>query len=114
MFHLIARLPQPLKALYLAFYAAFAATFATFFVGGDRATAAASGALGAVAALTGLTLVTNLNGAATALAEATAAYRPMGVDYSRSFFARPWIGRLFGVAMLAVGTTFVVAAVTTY
>ena len=107
MFALIARLPQPLKALYLLFIAVFAANLVTFFLGSERAAILASGLLGVVAALTGLTLVTNVRGAADALAEAARSYRPMGIDHSRSIMTSPRFTRMFGAALLVVGVVFV-------
>lgn len=43
MLKMIARLPQPLKSLYILFFAAFAASFATFFLGSERTTSLAMG-----------------------------------------------------------------------
>jgi hypothetical protein len=111
MFAMITRLPQPLKAFYLLFFAAFAAALVTFFLGSEQAISVAYGLLGAVAVLIGLTLVTNLNGAADALAEAAKSYRPMGIDYSRSIMTSPRFTRVFGAAFLAVGVVFVAQAV---
>ncbi len=110
MFALIARLPQPLKALYLLFLAAFAATLVTFFLGSERAAILASGLLGVVAALTGLTLVSNVRGAADALAEGARSYRPMGIDYSRSIMTSPRFTRVFGAAFLVAGVVFAAQA----
>jgi len=110
MLALIARLPQPLKALYWAFLLVFAANLVTFFLGGDRATALVSGLLGVAAALVGLSIGTNLNGGAEALAEATKSYRPWGVDYSKSVLASPRFTRLFGLMMFAVGVIFIAEA----
>lgn len=111
MFAFIARLPQPLKALYLAWFVTFAGGVVTFFLGSERTSSLAAGLLGLVAVLVGLTLVTNLNGSADALAEATRSYRPLGIDYSRSVLASPHFSRLFGVMMLVVGAVFVGQAV---
>lgn len=76
-----------------------------------RAAILANGLLGVVAVLIGLTLLTNLRGAAAALAEATKSYRPMGVDYSRSILTSPWFTRALGAALLVVGVVFVTQAV---
>jgi hypothetical protein len=111
MFALIARLPQPLKALYLAFFVVFAGTVVTLFVGGEGAATRASGLLGVVAVLVGVTIGTNLNGGANALAEGMKSYRPLGVDYSRSLFASARFTRLFGLMMLIVGVWFIAGAV---
>ena len=111
MLALIARLPQPLKGLYLAFFLVFAGTFVTLFVGGERAATLGSGLLGVVTVLVGVTIGTNLNDGANALAEAMKSYRPLGVDYSRSVFASPRFTRLFGLMMLIVGVWFIAAAV---
>ena len=94
MFGLIARLPQPLKTLYVAFLVVFAGSLATFFVGSERAIALANLLLGVVAVLVGVTIGTNLNGSADGLAEATKSSRPLGIDYSRSVFASPRFTRL--------------------
>ena len=111
MFALIARLPQPLKALYWAFLVVLAASIMTFFLGGDRAVAVVNLLLGVVTVLVGLTIRTNFNGGAEALAEATKSYRPLGIDYSRSLLASPWFTRLFGLMMLVVGVVFAAGAV---
>jgi type IV secretory pathway TrbD component len=110
MFALLSRLPQPLKALYWAFFVVFAANLVTFFFGGDRAMALVRGLLGMVAALVGLSLGTNLNGSAEALTEVTKSYRPFGVDYSRSRLASVRFSRLFGLMMLVVGVAFIAEA----
>jgi hypothetical protein len=110
MFALIARLPQPLKALYLAFFVVFAGSLATFFVGSEHAVALANGLLGVVTVLVGMTIATNLNGGADALAAAMKSYRPLGIDYSRSKLATPRFTRLFGLMMLVVGIVFVAGA----
>ena len=111
MFGLIARLPQPLKTLYVAFLLVFAGSFATFFVGSERAIALANLLLGVVAVLVGVTIGTNLNGSADGLAEATKSSRSLAIDYSRSLFASPRFTRLFGLMMLVVGVVFVAGAV---
>jgi hypothetical protein len=110
MFAVIARLPQPLKALYVVFFVVLAGTAATFLLGGQRAVLLATELLGVVAVLVGLTIGTNLNGGAEALAEAMKSYRPLGVDYSRSVLASPGFTRLSGFMMLVVGVIFIAQA----
>lgn len=63
-----------------------------------------SGGLGIAGLLLGLCLLTNLNKAADGLARAIASEKPMGVDYSASFMAKPSFARLFGLMFVVVGT----------
>lgn len=49
---------------------------------------------------------------ATALAAHDSTARPLGVDYSRSLFARPLFARLFGVLAIVVGSAFLLGALT--
>jgi len=104
----ISRLSQPLKTLYLLWFVAVLAVVGTIFLEGP--VAPVLGAAGAVVLLTGLTLVTNLNHAADALAQSMKDYRPLGVDYSRSWMATPAYAKLFGGLSILVGAGFIVAA----
>jgi hypothetical protein len=108
MFAFVARLPQPLKALYLVFFAAFAAAFVTFFFHDEEVTSLTGGVLGVVAVLIGLTLVANVNGAADGLADAARSHPRWS---SRPFPATPGFARLFGTGLLVVGVVFAGQAV---
>jgi hypothetical protein len=112
MIAMIARLPQPLKSLYLAWIVVFIGVLVSAGLAGQRTASLVAGVPGVVVALSGLTLVTNLNGAADALAEATKSYRPLGIDYSRSVLASPRYSRLFGAVALVVGAVFITQAAT--
>ena len=68
------------------------------------------GALGLTAIVLGLMLVTDLRGSARAYAAMLKDYKPMGVDYSNSFFANPLFVRLFGAMFVIVGIMFVVGS----
>ena len=110
MITFVSRLSQPLKTLYLLWFVAVLAVVGTILL--DGPVAPVLGAVGAVVLLTGLTLVTNLNRAADALAQSMKDYRPMGVDYSRSWMATPAYAKLFGGLAIVVGAGFIVAALT--
>lgn len=60
----------------------------------------------------GLLLALNVSGAATKYASTTAQFRPLGIDYSNSLFAKPWCARVFGAMMVLVGGGMLFAAVT--
>lgn len=109
MITFVRRLPQPLKTLYVLWFVAVLAAVVSIALGAPNTLWL--GAAGAVVLLTGLTLVTNLNRAADGLAAAMKDYRPMGVDYSRSWMATPAYARLFGALAVVVGVGFLVAAV---
>jgi hypothetical protein len=66
----------------------------------------------AALAASGLLLVLNVSGSATAYASSAAKYRPLGVDYSRSLFAKPWFARAFGGMTVLVGGVFLWVVVT--
>ncbi|MCZ2401746.1 hypothetical protein IV498_00745 [Paenarthrobacter sp. Z7-10] len=58
----------------------------------------------------GLCLITNFNGSALSLANAVKGYKPLGVDYSRSFLATETYARLFGAGFLVVGGSIAVTS----
>lgn len=69
-------------------------------------------AIGIVAVLLGLCLLLDLNGSARGAANAIKESKPMGVDYSKSFFATSAYARIFGALAVVVGTGFTVASLT--
>ncbi|MFF1382944.1 hypothetical protein ACFVWT_05200 [Arthrobacter sp. NPDC058288] len=58
----------------------------------------------------GLVLAFDVRGSARAYASLVKDFKPMGVDYSKSFFANPKIIRFFGGMFAAVGVWFVVGS----
>lgn len=110
MFSFIGRLPQPAKTLYVLIFLAFVILFATFFLDLAEARRYALVVVGTLFVLLGLSASLNFNGTADGMASAIKEYRPMGVDYSRSFLSTPLYARLFGVMAVVVGSAFAVTA----
>ena len=69
-----------------------------------------SGGIGTAGLLLGICLVSNLNKAAEGLAGAVAEEKPMGIDYSASFMAKPAFARLFGLMFIVVGGGFIASS----
>jgi hypothetical protein len=112
MFKYIGALPQPLRSLYFAYLIAFVVVFVSFPFHLGEVLRWAVTVVGVVALLLGLCFMTNFRGSAHAHAAAAKEYRPMGVDYSKSFMATPAFARLFGAMPIFVGGGFVIAALT--
>jgi hypothetical protein len=109
------RLPQPVKGCLVAYMIVFAVVFlsvpAAAFSGPGRpnpVTPWGMGALGLTAVGLGLVLAFDLRGSARAYASLLKDYKPMGVDYSNSFFANPKFVRIFGAVFAFVGIWFMV------
>ena len=60
----------------------------------------------------GLLLALDISKAASRYAETTADARPLGVDYSRSIFAKPWFARVFGIPLILIGGAILFVALT--
>ena len=110
-------LPQPVNGCLFAYFLAFGLAFVSIPVmslaGRGQATAVVPwtmGALGASAVLLGLVLVTDIRGSARAYASMLKDFKPMGVDYSKSVFAKPAFVRVFGGLFALMGVWFVIAS----
>ncbi|GAB3536230.1 hypothetical protein GCM10027403_16290 [Arthrobacter tecti] len=108
------QLPQPLRGFYIAFMVAFACTWLTILFSavlqnGVLLTAALwlAGALGLCGFLVGLFIITNFRGSLPVMVKAMKSYRPMGIDYSRSFIATPGYLRVVAVAFMVIGVFFI-------
>ena len=117
LWHSMMKLPQPVKGGLVAYMITFAVVFvsvpasAIFSKGKVNPVMPwGMGALGLTAIVLGLMLVTDLRGSARAYAAMLKDYKPMGVDYSNSFFANPLFVRLFGAMFVIVGIMFVVGS----
>ena len=109
------KLPQPVKGCLVAYMIVFAVVFlsvpATAFSGPGRLNPVmpwGMGVLGLTAVVLGLVLASDLRGSARAYASLLKDYNPMGVDYSKSFFANPKFVRIFGAMFAFVGIWFMV------
>jgi hypothetical protein len=108
--------PQPLKGCFIAYLVVFAAAFVSVplmaFAGQNQPAVMpwAMGALGLSAFLLGLVLVFDLRGSARAYAAMTKDFKPMGIDYSKSFFSKPLFIRFFGGMFALVGIWFIVGS----
>jgi uncharacterized membrane protein YdcZ (DUF606 family) len=115
----VMKLPQPLKGCFVAFLVAFAVAFvsipATAIVNQGKpgpvpVTLWSMGTLGVVVIVMGVVLAANLRGSAGAYASLIKDYKPMGIDYSRSFMANPKFARISGVLFVVVGIWFIVGS----
>jgi hypothetical protein len=111
------KLPQPLKGGLVAYLIAFAVVFvsvpasAVFTQGKlNPVMPWGMGALGLTVIVLGLMLAADLRGSARAYASMMKDYKPMGVDYSKSFFANPKFIRIFGAMFALIGIWFVVGS----
>jgi hypothetical protein len=109
------KLPQPVKGCLVAYLIVFGVVFvsvaATVSSGQGRLNPVmpwGMGALGLTAVVLGLVLASDLRGSARAYASLVKDYKPMGVDYSKSFFANPKFVRIFGAMFAFVGIWFMV------
>jgi hypothetical protein len=110
-------LPQPIKGCAVVYLIVFAVAFVSVpllaFVGKEYSVNVAPwtiGALGLSAVAFGLVLVFDVRGSARAYAAMMKHYKPMGVDYSKSIFAKPLFVRVFGGMFAVVGIFFIVGS----
>ncbi|MCU1511176.1 MAG: hypothetical protein JWM13_1536 [Arthrobacter sp.] len=96
-------LPQPVKGCLVAYLVVFAVVFLSVpllaIIGQEQAVSVAPwtrGALGLSAVALGLVLVFDVRGSARAYAAMTKDFKPLGIDYSKSFFSKPLFIRFFG------------------
>jgi hypothetical protein len=111
------KLPQPVKGGLIAYLIVFGVVFlsvpvSALFDLGEQNPVMPWGvaALGLSAIVLGVMLATDLRGSARAYAAMLKDYKPMGVDYSKSFFANPTFVRLFGAMFALVGIGFLVSS----
>ena len=107
------KLPQPVKGGLVAYLIAFAVVFvsvpasAIFSQGKQNPVMPwALTALGLTAIVLGVMLAADIRGSARAYASMIKDHKPMGVDYSQSFFANPTFIRIFGAMLALVGIAF--------
>jgi hypothetical protein len=110
-------LPQPLRGCLVVYLIVFAAAFVsvplTALAGEERAIMVVPwtmGALGLSALVLGLVLAFDVRGSARTYAALMKDYKPLGVDYSKSFFSKPLFIRFFGGMFALIGVGFVVAS----
>jgi hypothetical protein len=110
-------LPQPVKGCLIAYLIVFAAAFVSVpllaLIGQEHAVNVApwtTGALGLSAVLLGLALVFDVRGSARAYAVMMKDFKPLGIDYSQSVFAKPLFIRLFGGMFVLVGIAFILGS----
>jgi hypothetical protein len=113
----VMKLPQPLKGCIIAYLIVFAAVFVSvpasaFLTQGKQNPVMPWGvaALGLIVVVLGVMLAADLRGSAGAYAAMIKNHKPMGVDYSKSFFANPTFIRLFGAMFALVGVAFLVGS----
>ena len=104
--------PHPLREAFVAWFITFGLAVILTFVRVTAPLRVVTGVLGCTGMVLGLTLTCNVGGAARFWAELAGSYRPFGVDYSGSAFAKVGFVRAFGAAFAAVGAVFVVVSVT--
>jgi hypothetical protein len=111
------KLPQPVKGGLVAYLIAFAVVFlsvpasAIFNLGKQNPVMPwGVAALGFTAIVLGVMLAADVRGSARAYAAMIKDHKPMGVDYSKSFFANPVFIRLFGAMFALVGIAFLVGS----
>jgi Na+/melibiose symporter-like transporter len=110
-------LPQPVKGCLVAYLIVFAAVFVSVpllaLIGREQAGRAVPwtmGALGISVVVLGLVLVFDVRGSAEAYAAMMKDFKPMGIDYSQSFFSKPLFIRFFGGMFALVGVWFIVGS----
>jgi hypothetical protein len=113
----VMKLPQPLKGCLVAYLIVFVVAFvsipasAVFNQGkASPVTFWGMGTLGVVVIVLGVMLATNLRGSAGAYVSLLKDYKPMGVDYSKSFLANPKFVRIFGAMFAIIGVWFIVVS----
>jgi hypothetical protein len=111
------KLPQPVKGCLVAYLIVFAVVFLSVpllaIIGQEQAVNLAPwtmGALGLSAVALGLVLVFDVRGSARAYAAMTKDFKPLGIDYSKSFFANPTFIRIFGGMFAFMGAWFIVGS----
>jgi hypothetical protein len=111
------KLPQPLKGCLVAYLIAFAVVFVSVPASAILSQGKVNpvmpwglGALGLTAVVVGVMLAADLRGSASAYASIMKNHKPMGVDYSKSFFANPVSIRIFGAMFALVGIAFIVGS----
>ena len=111
------KLPQPVKGGLVAYLIVFGVVFLSVpvsalstWAGTASPCAMGVAALGLSAIVLGVMLATDLRGSARAYAAMLKDCKPMGVDYSKSFFANPTFVRLFGAMFALVGIGFLVSS----
>lgn len=97
----IRELPQPVKGLYIAFFVVFAFAFVSLLTGFHPD--GIFGVIGVVLTLLCLSMLLNINGSADAMAQQMKTMKPMGVDYSKSWFATAAYARFFGAFGTVIG-----------
>jgi hypothetical protein len=118
LFRAMRRLPQPLKSLLALFLAAFVLVF----LGSILAVAIRTEAwvrimvisysvLGVIGFVLGAALLADFRGSAQAYSGMMKNYKPLGVDYSKSFITNPRFIRLFGAGYMLIGIWFVVLTI---
>jgi hypothetical protein len=110
-------LPQPVKGCLVAYLVVFAVVFLSVpllaIIGQEQAVSVAPwtrGALGLSAVALGLVLVFDVRGSARAYAAMTKDFKPLGIDYSKSFFSKPLFIRFFGGMFALIGAWFIVGS----
>lgn len=111
MFALIARLPQPLKTLYVLWPVAVAAGVITVITGSERASYLVGGVLGLLAVVIGLLLAADFRGSAGVVAESARSYRFLGVGRSPALLGSARFTRFFGAMLAAIGVLFVIVGI---
>jgi hypothetical protein len=111
------KLPQPVKGALVAYLIVFAVVFVSvpasaMFSQGKLNSVLPWGmaALGLTVIILGVMLAADLRGSARAYASMMKDYKPMGVDYSKSFFANPKFIRIFGAMFALIGIWFLVGS----
>lgn len=110
-------LPQPVKGCLVAYLIVFAAVFVSVpllaLIGREQAASVTPwtmGAMGLSVVVLGLVLAFDVRGSARAYAAMMKDFKPMGIDYSQSFFANPKFIRFFGGMFALVGVWFIVGS----
>ncbi|WP_294568227.1 hypothetical protein [uncultured Arthrobacter sp.] len=111
MLTFIRALPQPAKTLYVLIGIAFIVQFASVLIGQQEVSRVNLTIIGGLFAALGVVVALNINGTAQGMADTMKDYKPMGVDYSKSFLATPGYARLFGVGAFLVGSSFALTGI---
>ncbi|WP_458112740.1 hypothetical protein M1D88_00820 [Arthrobacter sp. R1-13] len=109
IFRFIARLPQPLKSLYVLFIVVFIVGIIPVLLRVPEASRWMSGGVGFAGVLLGICLLTNLNNSIDGLARAIKSEEHWGAGNAESFLSTPAFARLFGGTAVVVGTLFLIS-----